>query len=130
LNNLAGGRVWTGEQARSNGLVDEIGGLTRAIAYARRNFTSGDAEVEVLGDEEDAKLALLRTFVGKALTLMTTKGEGENVRFREATPSNLLSTSPAAMLGSFGWQLPNRAFELYLTDEDTAIKCCFDLDSD
>jgi len=45
LETIAGGRVWTGEQAKEIGLVDEVGGLSRAIAYARRNFTSGDARV-------------------------------------------------------------------------------------
>ncbi len=30
------GRVWTGEQARDNELVDEIGGLRQALAYARK----------------------------------------------------------------------------------------------
>jgi len=33
---IAGGRVWTGAQARSIGLVDEIGGLDRAIELARK----------------------------------------------------------------------------------------------
>ena len=32
---LAQGRVWTGEQAKRNGLVDEIGGLDRAIELVR-----------------------------------------------------------------------------------------------
>jgi len=32
---VAGGRVWTGAQAKSLGLVDEIGGLDRAIELAR-----------------------------------------------------------------------------------------------
>jgi protease-4 len=32
---LAHGRVWTGRQGRENGLVDETGGLDRAIAVAR-----------------------------------------------------------------------------------------------
>jgi protease-4 len=30
------GRVWTGEQAKDNGLVDELGGLRQALAHARR----------------------------------------------------------------------------------------------
>jgi protease-4 len=33
---VAQGRVWTGEQARENGLVDEVGGLRQALAHARR----------------------------------------------------------------------------------------------
>ena len=32
---LAHGRVWTGRQAVENGLVDELGGLTRAVEVAR-----------------------------------------------------------------------------------------------
>jgi protease-4 len=30
------GRVWTGEQAKAKGLVDEVGGLRQALAYARQ----------------------------------------------------------------------------------------------
>ena len=32
IDQLAQGRVWTGQQAKENGLVDELGGLTAAIA--------------------------------------------------------------------------------------------------
>jgi protease-4 len=35
VDELGGGRVWTGRQALENGLVDEIGGLEAAIAKAR-----------------------------------------------------------------------------------------------
>lgn len=41
---IAQGRVWTGDQAKSNGLVDEVGGLHRALAYARRTYTSNDED--------------------------------------------------------------------------------------
>jgi protease-4 len=36
VHDLARGRVWTGADAVANGLVDEIGGLDRAAAIARR----------------------------------------------------------------------------------------------
>ena len=36
VHDLARGRVWTGADALANGLVDEIGGLDRAAAIARR----------------------------------------------------------------------------------------------
>ncbi|MBN1885848.1 MAG: signal peptide peptidase SppA [Candidatus Krumholzibacteriota bacterium] len=42
---LAHGRVWTGRQAKKNGLVDELGGLDRAIEIAREM-------AEIPGDEE------------------------------------------------------------------------------
>jgi len=35
VNEIGRGRVWTGVQAKEIGLVDEVGGLTRAIAVAR-----------------------------------------------------------------------------------------------
>jgi signal peptide peptidase SppA len=46
VESVAQGRVWTGEQAKQLGLVDELGGLDRAIAYAQRSCTtSGNAQV-------------------------------------------------------------------------------------
>ncbi len=36
IDPLAQGRVWMGTQARDNGLVDELGGLDRAIALVRK----------------------------------------------------------------------------------------------
>src|SRR5690606_32996039 len=36
VDRAARGRVWTGEQAREQGLVDEVGGLRQAIAHAAR----------------------------------------------------------------------------------------------
>ena len=37
VEHLAQGRVWTGKQAVENGLVDELGGLSRAIEVAKIN---------------------------------------------------------------------------------------------
>ncbi|GIK49495.1 MAG: signal peptide peptidase SppA [Hyphomonadaceae bacterium] len=45
---LAGGRVWTGQQALENGLVDHIGGFHVAVARAR----------SLAGIEEDARVQL------------------------------------------------------------------------
>ena len=43
---VAGGRVWSGEQAIENGLVDEIGGVDRAVAIIReRAGVDGDVEL-------------------------------------------------------------------------------------
>jgi protease-4 len=48
VEELAQGRVWTGLEAKSNGLIDRIGGLTDAIAYARELIgVSGGDEVEI-----------------------------------------------------------------------------------
>src|SRR5262249_59257846 len=36
IDAIAQGRVWTGRQAKQNHLVDELGGLDRAIAIAKQ----------------------------------------------------------------------------------------------
>jgi protease-4 len=48
IDSLGQGRVWTGRQAKDNGLVDELGGLDRAIAIAKQRAKipeSDDVEV-------------------------------------------------------------------------------------
>lgn len=46
VESLAKGKLYTGQQAQEIGLVDELGGLDRAIAYAQRSCTeSGNAEI-------------------------------------------------------------------------------------
>ena len=50
LDAIAQGRVWTGRQAKSIGLVDELGGLDRAIAAAKQRAkipAASDVEVVV-----------------------------------------------------------------------------------
>lgn len=59
---LAQGRVWSGADALSNGLVDEIGGLEAAIAYAAERAELGeDWGVEEYQNEPDFEELLLRT---------------------------------------------------------------------
>src|SRR5262249_13597955 len=49
IDAIAQGRVWTGRQAKQNQLVDELGGLDRAVALAKqRRKVAPDTEVEVV----------------------------------------------------------------------------------
>jgi protease-4 len=49
IDAIAQGRVWTGAQAKKLGLVDELGGLQRALAVAKqRAKLSPDSEVELV----------------------------------------------------------------------------------
>ena len=49
LHEVAQGRVWTGRQAKDRGLVDELGGLGRAITLAKERVgIDADAEVELV----------------------------------------------------------------------------------
>ncbi|NBA86946.1 signal peptide peptidase SppA [Emticicia sp. CRIBPO] len=47
LKSLAGGRVWTGQQAKANGLVDVLGGLDDAIAIAAKKVKLKQGEYQV-----------------------------------------------------------------------------------
>ena len=47
LLTLAGGRVWTGRQAKANGLVDELGTLDDAIAAAKK-LAGQEGDLELL----------------------------------------------------------------------------------
>jgi protease-4 len=76
VDSLAQGRVWTGRQAKQNGLVDAIGGLDRAVALVRQKARLPGTEVELVvyptrkslyeiltsqfsGSDEQARLAAL-----------------------------------------------------------------------
>jgi protease IV len=48
LLNLAGGRVWTGRQAKANGLIDELGTLDDAIAAVKKMAGLEGKEMEIL----------------------------------------------------------------------------------
>lgn len=49
IDSIAQGRVWTGRQARDNGLVDALGGLDRAIGLAKaRARIADDSGVELV----------------------------------------------------------------------------------
>jgi protease-4 len=73
VDEVAQGRVWTGEQAKQIGLVDELGGLYKAIDLAKqRARIAADEEVqlvvypprrsfyEVLSEEIQSPLGRLR----------------------------------------------------------------------
>lgn len=48
VNSIARGRVWTGQDAKKIGLVDELGGLTDAIAFAAKQANIKEPKVEYL----------------------------------------------------------------------------------
>jgi ClpP class serine protease len=73
--------VWTGEQAKENGLVDELGGLRQALAYARKLAGLSDAAPIVELPQFE------RSLLGR---LLGVPGVGE----RSAAPVSLASFLP------------------------------------
>ncbi len=53
LQSMAGGRIWTGSQAKKLGLVDEIGGLTACVNTIKIKSKAADAEVKHLPEVKD-----------------------------------------------------------------------------
>jgi protease-4 len=53
LESLAGGRVYTGKQALSHGLVDQIGGLKDAITFASNKAGLKDPEIYLFPKQKD-----------------------------------------------------------------------------
>jgi protease-4 len=60
---LAHGRVWTGRQAKENGLIDEVGGLDRALELAKEE-AGVDAEEEVTLVHYPKKKSMLASIMG------------------------------------------------------------------
>lgn len=68
VDRIARGRVWSGEDAKELGLVDEIGGLDQAAAAAARlaRLDEGDWRLVEIKPEADFPLQMLSRFFGQA----------------------------------------------------------------
>ena len=60
INKIAGGRVWIASSAKEIGLVDEIGGIDDAIAYAAEMTELEDYQVEYYGEELSPRDKILK----------------------------------------------------------------------
>ena len=63
VNNLGQGRVWTGAQAKQNGLIDEFGGLEKAIDVAK-NLAKLPADKEIKRVEYPKPQSLFQKLFG------------------------------------------------------------------
>ncbi len=93
VDGIAQGRVWTGEQALQRGLIDELGGLSEAVARVKRALgLDADADVALLPYPEIDTLAAQLTDALRRLSLEVVpdspvKGLAERVEaWFEATP--------------------------------------------
>ncbi len=65
LEEIAGGRVYTGKQALDLGLVDHIGGLEQAIEHAVAKASLQDYAVRIIPEPKDFFTQLIEEFSGK-----------------------------------------------------------------
>ncbi len=65
IDELAGGRVFTGTQALELGLVDKMGGLTDAVEFAAREAKLGDYDVRVVPEPKNFMDIIFQEMQGK-----------------------------------------------------------------
>jgi protease-4 len=103
IDEVAQGRVWTGQQAREHGLVDALGGLDTAIAIAKERAKipkDEDVELVVFTGRRTLYEALSEQLGGGA-SLLTLLGNSSDVRALGAVtaPARLFKRGePLAML--------------------------------
>ena len=97
VNTLGQGRVWTGTQAKSNGLIDEFGGLDKAISIAK--------ELANLPAEKDVKRVVLpepkpflQTIFGDDDSSSDVKNEQAQAAILEALPADIRNSFRYAAL--------------------------------
>ncbi len=98
VDKVARGRVWTGEQAKSRGLVDELGGLRQALAFARAQAgLPPETPIEELPPPNT-------TLIGKLLGI---EGVHESAAVKQSLPPQLFDLVQA--LSPFVVHPPDRA---------------------
>jgi protease-4 len=78
LKSLAGGRVWSGKEALENGLVDELGGLDKAVEIAASRAKLGkDYRIKLMPAKKNFFDELMEQLAGEAKTRMLKNELGE-----------------------------------------------------
>lgn len=72
VNEIGQGHVWTGQQAKENGLIDELGGLEKAIEIAK-SLAKLPADQDVTRVNMPQPPSLLETFFGSGGASVETK---------------------------------------------------------
>lgn len=74
VNEIARGRVWSGEDAKALGLVDQLGGLDQAAASAARLAKLGDWELEEFTPDRGWTSKFFAPFFGSAMSRIGVPG--------------------------------------------------------
>jgi protease-4 len=92
VNTLGQGRVWTGTQAKENGLIDEFGGLEKAIAVAK--------ELANLPADKDVRRVVLPEPKPFLQSWFQTDDESSDIKAEQAHAA-ILDSLPADIKRSF-----------------------------
>ena len=81
VDSIGQGRVWSGANAKQIGLVDEFGGLERAIVIAAEKANLTDYKTIDLPEQPDPVEELIKQLTGEAKMSILEKELGENYYF-------------------------------------------------
>ncbi|HSW45936.1 MAG TPA: signal peptide peptidase SppA [Phycisphaerae bacterium] len=96
FDELAGGRVFTGRQAKELGLVDRLGGLADAVVFAAQQAEVKDYEVREFPQPENFFDLFMKEMTGRE----GSDEEGGGISLRSGGTAGRLRSGPAAWLFS------------------------------
>ncbi len=81
VDSIGQGRIWSGEDAMELGLIDEFGGLNRAIELAQELAEMTEYRIQELPVQEDFLLNLMKQITGGAKASILEKELGDDYGF-------------------------------------------------
>ena len=86
IDDLAGGRVYTGKQALELGLVDQLGTLSDAVAFAAKQAKISDYDIRVVPEPKNFIEQLMEQFSGSKDDPRHVDGSEADILFKLAAP--------------------------------------------
>jgi protease-4 len=83
VDSIAQGRVWTGTDAKQIGLVDELGGMDKALEIALKKANLTEYKIVSYPEEKSALDNFLKSMSEEASVYFTKKQLGESYRYYE-----------------------------------------------
>ena len=84
VDSIAQGRVWSGDDAIELGLVDELGGIEEAVAYAAKKADLESFSIKEYPKQEDIFESLLKTETQEYYTKSVKESFGNTYQYLEA----------------------------------------------
>lgn len=84
VDSIAQGRVWSGDDAIELGLVDELGGIEEAVAYAAKKADLESYSIKEYPKQEDILESLLKTETQEYYTKSVKESFGNTYQYLEA----------------------------------------------
>jgi protease IV len=83
VDSIGQGRIWSGTDAKAIGLVDEMGGMTRAIKVAAELAGTKDYRVLALPEKKDPFQQIMEEFFGSGIRTSLKKELGDDYKYYE-----------------------------------------------